>query len=420
MNRMIRSALTLCALWLTTLLTGACTPSLVAAEMHQLAAPAQRQLAAQLQPGNRLVVQAIDGNIYTIDPDGGRVLWLTTDATLTRQYVQPTWSPDAAQLAWSKVEIANNTTQSALQVSSANGVDLASYDTPFAPFYLYWSPDGKRLAYLSNWITRSLPSIALRVVNLIEAGAARTVAEGQPLYFDWSPDGTRLLSHLSNTQIAIESLDGAQQTLAGSLALFPAPEWAAGDRLVYAILDETGQSLVLATPEGQVIRQLTDFQERITFSVNGAGEQIAYTITPSGLATAAFGPLYATELESGRTRQLSEAPVIAFFWSPDSSKLAYLAAVRTNDSIRLAWHVWDGKQDRSYDSILPSRVYLESYLAFFDQYARSTTIWAPDSSAFAYAGADESGRSGVWVQPVTEGSSVRWLGLGVNVSWSPR
>src|SRR5690606_33840726 len=138
-------------------------------------------------------------------------------------------------------------------------------------------------------------------------------------------------------------------------------------------------------------------EERITFSLSPNGDRVAYAVTPAGVATAAFGPLYVVELENNRTRELSAAPVMAFFWSPDGTKLAYLVIDESGEVLRLRWQVWDGTTNKGYAAIVPSRIFLQSYLTFFDQYARSMTIWSPDSTAFAYAALDDTLGNNIWI-----------------------
>jgi TolB protein len=143
-------------------------------------------------------------------------------------------------------------------------------------------------------------------------------------------------------------------------------------------------------------------------------------ITPSQVGLAAFGPLYVVEMETNRTRELSDRPVLAFFWSPDGKKLAYLVADDRSDELRLRWYVWEGGRPRPYSSFLPSRTFFQGYIVFFDQYAQSMSIWSPDSTAFTYAGTDEAGRSGIWVQTLGADIAPVWVGRGVVASWSPR
>ena len=65
---------------------------------------------------------------------------------------------------------------------------------------------------------------------------------------------------------------------------------------------------------------------------------------------------------------------------------------------------------------VPSPTFLRDYLPFFDQYAQTITPWAPDGSAFAYAGLHE-GESGIWVQPLA--GRRRLIGDGAFVTWTP-
>jgi TolB protein len=290
---------------------------------------------------------------------------------------------------------------------------------------MFWSPDGSRLAYLSNWRSFNETSIALRLLELEEAEQPiRTLAEGQPLYFSWAPDSTRLVAHIGNERVELHSIDGEPESLELTAAIFPSPQWSAdGSRLVYARGDANRQQLVIADAElagsEGAATEITSFGERISFTLSPNGETLAYAITPTSLGTAAFGPLYAVDLDTLGTRELSAAPVLAFFWSPDGSKLAYLAADDSTATLSLRWHIWDGARSRSFAAVVPTRTYLQSYLAFFDQYAQSTSLWSPDSSAFAYAAVDRETGSGIWVQHLDEAEPVR-VGRGVYVAWSPQ
>jgi TolB protein len=59
---------------------------------------------------------------------------------------------------------------------------------------------------------------------------------------------------------------------------------------------------------------------------------------------------------------------------------------------------------------------LQDTFPFFPQYAQSVSFWAPDSSAFAYAGAvgDEPG---IWIQDL-EGDAPTKVSDGTWVAWS--
>ncbi|GAB0497558.1 hypothetical protein MMPV_008893 [Pyropia vietnamensis] len=90
---------------------------------------------------------------------------------------------------------------------------------------------------------------------------------------------------------------------------------------------------------------------------------------------------------------------VAFFWSPDGRRLLFLTTPRNGAggnggviggaarNALYAWAVFDavtGRVARFVRHRLPTVGPL--LLSFFDQHARSTTFWAPDSASFVYAG----------------------------------
>ena len=200
---------------------------------------------------------------------------------------------------------------------------------------------------------------------------------------------------------------------------FPAPHWTReGERLVYAVTEEGLQRLVIAGLDGTIEKELTDFSSRIAFAVNADASQAAYVVTDAAVTMAALGPLYVVDMETLATRELTERPTVAFFWSPDGQKLAYMTAENSATGLRFRWWVWDGVTNRDFGAYLPTRLFFQNYLAFFDQYGQSMNLWSPDSSAFAYPGMRER-LSGIRVQQLEE-ETPRWIGRGTFVAWSPQ
>jgi TolB protein len=371
---------------------------------------------------NRILLQGTDGNLYITSPDGTERFALTDDASRRRVYGQPAWSPDGDRIAWNEL----TRDRSALLTSRYDGSERTSLDVPFLPFYIYWSPTGRQLAYLSNWRLVDKPSMALRLVDVAEEEqVAKTLAAGQPFYFSWSPDGSRLLAHIDGERVEVYDVvaeGGDTQSLIISGGAFSAPQWSAtGDQLVYAIADNQTQHLLLTDLAGRPLQTLTDYDGRVSFLLSPDGQQLAYVATDPEVAASTLGPLYVVDVETRRTRELSNRPVLAFYWSPDSQKLAFLTLDTVNGSIGMRWNVWDGKATRQYTTFLPSRELLQNYLPFFDQYAQSHRIWSPESDAFVFAGTLASGENGVWVQAIGEDATAPLsLGPGVLATWSPR
>lgn len=79
--------------------------------------------------------------------------------------------------------------------------------------------------------------------------------------------------------------------------------------------------------------------------------------------------------------------VVAFFWSPDSSKLLFLCTIRNSKLGAAQWATFDLQTSKvvRYEKFVMSGIYIHC-LNFFDQFAMSMTPWSPDSDAFCYPG----------------------------------
>ena len=368
---------------------------------------------------NRLVMVAEDGNLYTMDPNGANRTRITADAT-GFNYLQPTWSPDGSLLAWTETGQQNGAARNFLVTANAMGGEQTRLEVPFAPFYMYWAPTGNRIAYLSNWLNNNTASMALRLVELgDEENSVQTLAEGSPFYFSWAPAGDSMLAHIENERLVLQSTSGNQQPLLDSSVGFPAPQWSAsGEAFYFAVEADGARLLVSSSLDGSNVENITRFDGRVTFLLNSTDSLLAYVVTQSTINAPTFGPLYVVDLASRGTQQLSEEPALAFFWSPDGEKLAFLTAERGPTGLAFRWNVWDGTQTIRYEISRPSSTFYSQYLSFFDQYAQSMTIWSPDSRAFVFAGEiDDVG--GIWVQTLDREEPVLVAG-GRFAAWSPR
>lgn len=397
-----------------------CSTDTVRSQMQRMVAQtrlAQEASSPPATPENQILVTGVDGNLFLVDIASRKRFALTTDASPRRQYLQPTWSPDGAQIAWGRMEGGRST----LEVTGFDGSNRSEVTVPFPPFYFFWSPTGERLAYLSNWRSLDQMSMALRVVEFEEGETTiRTLGEGQPFYFSWAPDGEQILTHVGNERIELLNLDGESQSLRISGGLFPAPQWAAdGERLVYATVDAQ-QRLIVTNLEGEEQVELTDYPGRITFSLSPDNARLAYVVTERTSMASTLGPLYVVDVDTLRTREVTKNPVLGFFWSPAGDRLAYLGVEVVGQRVGLRWYVWDGQRSMPYAGFFPSSVFMQNYLPFFDQYAQSHRIWSPDGSALVYIGTALDGRSGVWVQDVDAGGEPTLIGPGITATWSPR
>jgi TolB protein len=86
--------------------------------------------------------------------------------------------------------------------------------------------------------------------------------------------------------------------------------------------------------------------------------------------------------------------VIAYFWSPDGSKLAYVTPSPTTGMPRwMVLNIDDGERWPLVD-FEPSSDQLTMF-QFFDQYAYSHSLWSPDSQSIVFAGRLADGASSV-------------------------
>lgn len=371
---------------------------------------------------NRLLVLGVDGNVFTIKPDGTSRLQLTDDASAAHFYAQPTWSPTGERIAWAEINSQPDGAQGALLTAVADGSGRTRTDLLYPPFYLHWSPDGTQLAYLSNWPGAGQQTIALRLMDMAGGDVGgKILGVGQPFYFSWSPDSTRLLTHVANRHLGLLALDGQEHVITERTASFAAPQWSSDGRLLYSIHTDDTPQLVLADASGAIEQVITFFQGdvRTAFSLSPSGNLVAYTETDAPVSVNSFGPLFIFDLVTEEFEQLAVDPVIAFFWSPVADQLLFMSAAFEDRQPWLRLQVWDGQQRRDLGRYIPSGIFFNQYLPFSDQYAQNMRFWAPDGSAIVYAGEGENGRRGVWVRNL-DASEPRFVTEGLLATWSPR
>jgi TolB protein len=273
------------------------------------------------------------------------------------------------------------------------------------PFYFYWSPDGRSISFVANH-----PSgIGLHLVSSDGQSASRLLATGSPFYWDWQADSTQILIHAGSTgenaQLAL--LDIENDSIGPNVAvpgLFQAPGISRDGRYwAYAERDSSGNSwLVLADGQtGEVQRQR--HAGLVALGWSPAANQVAFTSTSENQMDFT-GPLRLMDAVTGEITPLSSDLVAAFFWSPDGRYLATISLNRgldediaqgngrriltksdrqTHPDINLNLtliEVATGEKRRLL-SFQPSVVFITQFLPYFDQYALSHRIWAPDSSA---------------------------------------
>lgn len=379
---------------------------------------AQAMPASASVDSERILFVGEDNNLYTAGPEGSEPVALTSDAGRNRAYSQPTWSPDGARMAWSRIDTGD---RGFVVIAGPDGRVEIELEVPAPPFYYAWNPAGDRLAYLSNWTLQNRQTLALRLVDLSgDEPDVSTIATGQPLYFSWAPTGDFVLTHTGNSRVGISSMQGRSTALTRSSGNFTAPQWLADPtRFAYSVVEDGEQQIVVGNLRSGQVETLTYFKGASGFALSPDGAQLAYTESEGGHGMNSFGPLLLLDIASGEFRQLSPGPVVAFFWSPDSSSVYYMTAVVRGGEFGLQLAVWNGEERVDLGLYQPTQIFLNQYLRFADQYGQSAAYWSPDSSSVLFAGRNSQGQAGIWSIPV-DGSPPWLVGQGVYATWPRR
>jgi TolB protein len=399
----------------------------------------------------RIVYIGNDGNIYVTDQGGVNRTAITADALVTEQfyhvYRAPTWSPDSEQLAF----IGES---GSIEEGTFNPSDIVLYTVPreggllteaynsddSTAYYLYWSPDGRYVSFLSADVN-DLTAYDLQAVSPDGSGSPFVLdsARGAPIYHSWAPNGESVLVHSNATlpggvlsALELTTAEARPEQLPYAPAVFQAPAWSPdGSLMLFATTGGGDQDqLVVTNAQGQEARVITEYAGRVAFGWSPDGRYVAYITSEdspaSGGSGGISGSLHLYDLQHNETTTLREdEDVVAFFWSPNSNRLAYFtqSLVELEEigdrAIVLGLNIAParGGESRELLGFLPPPGFFEM-LRFFDQYQRSTTIWSPDSQNLVFATFDEQGRSVVVVMHASGSLEPRGIAEGTLAFWS--
>ena len=396
---------------------------------------------------NRIAYINNTGDLLLVNPDGTNEQRLTGDvrAGLLSQalergdsYSWPTWSPDGGSIAASRVSVRGTEAGLSVQVFdlATGGVSPAYQNelpAPVAdgtPHYIYWSPDGRYLSFLAP----TPEGLTLFVRDRQSSEEPGAVAVGAPMYFHWTSDSALLAVH-SGDRVAIQepTPEGSESSVAVDAVAFRAPAVSPdGSTVAYAGIGGGLQGIFLASTldgSGTAPRMLMETEGLTAFSwaPDGATLAVAEQIRPG---VPAFDRLRLVSADGSGSTDLVEDQLVAFFWSPQGEYIAWIGIEPMTRSMDLAVSaVESGRsagEPRHLFRFSPTGE-MFTWLSFFDQYAYSHSIWAPDGSALVVSGNDglESGRrngsgpSGgyVYVVDVSSGEAHR-IAAGKVAVWS--
>ena len=408
----------------------------------------------------RIGFVGLDGNIRSVDQTGAGNTPLTEDAGPDRAarmvvaYSQPTWSPDGRTLAFARIAVTGRTSLSSSIWVAGDGEQPREVHRSdlLRPIYLYWSPDGALLTMLSQPIGSA--ELELGVIDVSES-RYRLLDQGQPYYWSWLPDNSALITHVGGdirfneaARLSRVPLDptGVNSDFNIPPAGFQAPAVSPDGRYMAYVTASRGGS---ASGDGSalVLRELQGPGEVLLADVPGfayfafaprGGSRIA-VMTSERPGPSADGEL--TIYDTGAEDQLvlPHDDVIAFFWSPNGARLAYLVPARAEDEdeggglaidpvfareqglfyaeLRVV-NVRRGNSWRIAQFPLSPR-FMRKQLPFFDQYLRSASLWSPDSRSLAYPALTAEGTPGIFVSPASGTLRPQLIAEGDFAHWSP-
>ena len=362
----------------------------------------------------RLAVLDEGGNLVTMDPDGSKEVMLAEAEPGLSQVQQPSWSRDGSRLAWVHLQV-NEAGALSVSVATSTGWGTKGTEarTLVTPFYLAWDPTSARIAYLGS---PEPDTIELGILEVAGRSSGTPLDTGRPFYLSWGPRGDELLVHVGDQRLERLDLEGRLTTVADRPGAFTAPVWTTDGRsFVYASGQAGEQQLVVQDADADEGHSVVPFGGLITFVVSPDGRRIAFQPFEGGEAM----PLTVVDVASGETTQVTDETAGAFFWSPDGERLLYLDLDAANGRVWYRWGVWHEKRSFRTTRFLPSQVMIEQYFPFFEQYAQSMSLWSPDGSAFAYAGMNEDGDAGIWIQSARSDRAPVLVSDGTFVAWSP-
>jgi WD40 repeat protein len=432
---------------LTAVAVVALTVVVVLAAIGLLALATEPRASTAPSGGGRIAVVDGAGHLRTVDAAGGAERRYDL-AGLPSGF--PAWSPDGEHLATVAVDGGDTALfvlDDAPSAATSGGLPDPVYRSPDeAPFYLYWSPDGRQLTFL----TTEPDGLALRAVPADGSSPDAIVRRGAPMYWAWTADD-RILLHAGgdgpDAYVGELGLNGSESRRAAVVpGQFQAPAVSAdGQRRAYVISTAEPEpdirSMVILVEDGRdgsIRRVAVRGPTALGWSPGQGGLGFIAPRQRDGLPV---GSLEILDPASSQPRLLLDGDVLAFFWSPDGSAVAALAlptgqprqvasiralpdgasrpaAAAEGDTLELSIVAADDGAVLLQRPVRLSETFVNQLLPYFDQYALSHHLWAPDSSALVLPLVDDAGQPQVTIVP-RDGGEPRFLGDGAIAFWGP-
>ncbi|MFO0931223.1 MAG: hypothetical protein U1E39_00790 [Planctomycetota bacterium] len=353
--------------------------------------PDHSRLAVLAQPDG-----VLDDILYVVEPLTGQVTAVSGPQPADSYVDAFAWSPDSSHLAFTRNPVGGDP----IFVVRADGSGRIEVTGPAVPgggvSTFDWSPDSTRLAFRGDVETQGLQE--LFVVNRDGSGRVKVsgaiVAGGGVGDFRWSPDATRL------------AVNGPLVT-AGVFELFTVHADGSGTRArVHPNLPTGGDVLRFTwAPNGSRLAYIADQGTDEVFELFSSLPDGTGNVKPSGSIVAGG------DVEGD------------FAWSPDGARIAF-AADRVTDDVR---ELFTAPGDASAAPVKVSGPLVASGDVGGDAGLTSEHFaWSPDSTRIAYVADQEVDHAqSVYVTSAASATAVRvsptpnGLTFANSLTWSP-
>jgi TolB protein len=266
-------------------------------------------------------------------------------------------------------------------------------------------------------------------------GGSRIVSTGSTSFFwDWMPDSERVLIHTgftgdpnAVTRLAIVPVRGDMDEIeVRGPGFFQAPSVSYDGRYyAFASVDPLGiRWLAVHLTEDGFTKWLQPHQGVAALGWSPTASHLAYISPPDSSRPTFYGSLKLYDLAQDELSKLVDRTVLGFFWAPDGQSIAYITLENYEPGegrnvIELGLWVVNTEDGQEHQLLIfhPTDVFIDELLPFFDNYAQSHSIWAPDSHAVVIPTMDDDGRDQIMVVPI-DGSEPLTITEGVVASWS--
>jgi TolB protein len=384
----------------------------------------------------RIAVDHSDGSLWLIDAAGTATM---LESAADGSYGFPAWSPDGTRIAVARADPDDRISIVVIDVGgeggSTDGTATAPPPSPrvifqnpeVQPFYLYWTPDSRTVSFLANegggLTFRVVPADGSAPIG--GGGPSAVVRTGSPFYFDWI-GSDRVLAHIgtgSGAFLGEIGRNGAPIAPAiTNVGEFRSAVVSGDGRFVGYVRVGRGDpdSVVLANRDGTKDRSASVYgMAALEFDPTGDRLAAIGPATPPGTASdLPIGPLRVLDPVSPvrPIRTLLDGSVVGFTWSPDGRTIAALRVVPVPggstvasvspapspqpspvpaNEVRLTFVDVASDTVRSDPVVVPGATYIGQVLTYFDQYALSHRLWAPDSSSILLPAVDDAGTTHV-------------------------